>query len=145
MPSPFTVASVPAWMRSVVFAPPMPTHVASIPATFGSGFPMTHVPDTDVTVPPVATYPDQFRELPRTVEVGDGSTTFTVHLEYVRNGTALSFKVNSSPGGIVWVDGASRGRVPVTGLKLESRQTLLELRKPGEDTGLLLKLQYRPN
>ena len=80
-----------------------------------------------------------------TVEVGDGSTTFTVHLEYVRNGTALSFKVNSSPGGIVWVDGASRGRVPVTGLKLESRQTLLELRKPGEDTGLLLKLQYRPN
>jgi serine/threonine protein kinase len=80
-----------------------------------------------------------------TVEVGDGSTTFKVQLEYVRTGTALSFKVNSSPGGIVWVDGASRGRVPVTGLKLESRQTLLELRKPGEDTGMLVKLQYRPN
>src|SRR5258708_9193987 len=70
VPSPFTVASVPAWMRSVVFAPPMPTHVASIPGTLGSGFATTHVPVTDVTVPPVATYPDQFRDVPRTVVVG---------------------------------------------------------------------------
>src|SRR5256885_9257379 len=29
--------------------------------TFGSGFAMTYVPDTDVTVPQFATYPEQFR------------------------------------------------------------------------------------
>ncbi|HWE25595.1 MAG TPA: hypothetical protein VG496_16785, partial [Myxococcales bacterium] len=79
------------------------------------------------------------------VEVGDASTPFRVHLEYVRSGSALSFKVTSSPGGIVWVDGTSRGQVPITGLKLESRQTLLELRKPGADTGMSVKLQYRAN
>src|SRR5438105_15774171 len=67
VPSGFTVASVPAWMRSVVLAPPTPTQVASTPATFGSGFAMTHVPLTEVKVPPVATYPDQFRDVPRTV------------------------------------------------------------------------------
>jgi hypothetical protein len=77
--------------------------------------------------------------------VGDASTSFKVQLDYVRSGSALSFKVNSAPWGIVWVDGTSRGRVPLTGLKLESRQTLLELRKPGEDTGMVVKLQYRSN
>ena len=46
---------------------------------------------------------------------------------------------------MLWVDGTSRGRVPVTGVKLEARQTLLEMRKPGEDTGMLVKLQYRAN
>jgi hypothetical protein len=80
-----------------------------------------------------------------TIEVGDASSPFKVQLEYVRSGSALSFKVNSAPWGIVWVDGTSRGRVPLTGLKLESRQTLLELRKPGEDTGMVVKLQYRSN
>ena len=80
-----------------------------------------------------------------TVEVGDTTTLFRVHLDYARSGSGLSFNVNSSPGGIVWIDGTSRGRVPVTGLKLESKQTLLELRKPGEDTGMVVKLQYRAN
>jgi serine/threonine protein kinase len=80
-----------------------------------------------------------------TVEVGDATTLFKVHLEYVRSGSALSFNVNSSPGGLVWVDGTSRGRVPVTGLKLESKQTMVELRKPGEETGMIVKLQYRAN
>jgi hypothetical protein len=79
------------------------------------------------------------------VEVGDTSTIFKVHLDYARSGSALSFNVNSSPGGVVWVDGTSRGPVPVTGLKLESKQTLLEVRKPGEDTGMVVKLQYRAN
>jgi hypothetical protein len=33
----------------------------------------------------------------------------------------------------------------VSGVKLEPRQTLLELKKPGEESGMLVKLQYRPN
>ena len=32
-----------------------------------------------------------------------------------------------------------------SGVKLESRQSLLELKKPGAETGMLVKLQYRPN
>ena len=67
MPSGSTVASVPAWIRSVVFAPPMPTHVASIPATLGSGFATTHVPVTDVTVPPVDLASDDIKKLKETL------------------------------------------------------------------------------
>jgi len=79
------------------------------------------------------------------VEVGDSSTAYKVQLEYVRSGSALNVKVSTSPWAIVWVDGTSRGRAPVSGVKLESRQTLLELKKPGEESGMLVKLQYRPN
>ncbi|MFL5310144.1 MAG: protein kinase domain-containing protein [Myxococcales bacterium] len=80
-----------------------------------------------------------------TVEVGDSSSPYKVQLEYVRSGSALNVKVSTSPWAIVWVDGTSRGRAPVSGVKLEPRQTLLELKKPGEDSGMLVKLQYRPN
>jgi predicted Ser/Thr protein kinase len=80
-----------------------------------------------------------------TVEVGDSNTAYRVQLEYARSGSALNLKVSSSPWAIVWVDGTSRGRSPVSGVKLEPRQTLLELKKPGEDTGMTIKLQYRPN
>jgi hypothetical protein len=80
-----------------------------------------------------------------TVEVGDSSSAYKVQLEYVRSGSALNVKVSTSPWAIVWVDGTSRGRAPVSGVKLEPRQTLLELKKPGEDSGMLVKLQYRPN
>ena len=80
-----------------------------------------------------------------TVEVGDSSTPYKVQLEFVRSGSALNVKVSTSPWAIVWVDGTSRGRSPVAGVKLEPRQTLLELKKPGEDSGMLVKLQYRTN
>ena len=80
-----------------------------------------------------------------TVEVGDSNTPYKVQLEYVRSGSALNVKVSTSPWSIVWVDGTSRGRAPVSGVKLEPRQTLLELKKPGEDSGMSVKLQYRPN
>jgi hypothetical protein len=80
-----------------------------------------------------------------TVEVGDSSSRYKVQLDYVRSGSALNVKVSTSPWAIVWVDGTSRGRAPVSGVKLEPRQTLLELKKPGEDSGMLVKLQYRPN
>jgi hypothetical protein len=80
-----------------------------------------------------------------TVEVGDSSTPYRVQLEYLRSGSALNLKVSTSPWAIVWVDGTSRGRAPVAGVKLESRQTLLELKKPGEESGMVVKLQYRAN
>jgi hypothetical protein len=80
-----------------------------------------------------------------TVEVGDASTPFKVQLDYVRSGTALTLKISSSPLAIVSVDGTSLGRGPVTGVKLESRPTAIELKKPGDATGMVVKVQYRPN
>jgi hypothetical protein len=80
-----------------------------------------------------------------TVEVGDSSTAFKVRLEYLRSGGGLNLKISSSAGADVWVDGASRGSGPVVGVKLESRQTLIELKRPGDGTGMLVKLHYRPN
>ena len=53
--------------------------------------------------------------------------------------------MTTSPWAIVWIDGTSRGRAPVSDVKLESKQTVLELKKPGQDQGMTLKLQYRPN
>jgi hypothetical protein len=80
-----------------------------------------------------------------TIEVGDSSTPFKVQLEYVRSGTALNLKISSAPLANVWVDGTSLGNGPVSGVRLESRPTAIELKKPGEDAGMLVKLQYRPN
>ena len=60
---PLTVACVPAWMRSRVSMPPMPTHVASAPATEADTLGTIHVPVTEVYVPPLAAYPDQFDEV----------------------------------------------------------------------------------
>src|SRR4051794_26889897 len=63
-PLPLTVCWVPAWIRSRVLTPPMPTHAASIPkfvSLVKSG--MVQVPDTAVNEPPVAAYPDQLCEV----------------------------------------------------------------------------------
>src|SRR6185312_8141603 len=62
-PEPLITAWVPTWIRSRVFTPPMPTHVASacVPlalTTVGT----VHVPLTAVKVPPVASYPDQLKD-----------------------------------------------------------------------------------
>jgi len=79
------------------------------------------------------------------LEVGDSSTPYKVQLEYVRSGGTLNLKVSTSPWAIVWIDGTSRGRAPVSDVRLESKQTTLELKKPGQDQGMTVKLQYRPN
>src|SRR4051812_20926897 len=53
-------ACVPAWMRSLVVIPPMPTQVASAPLVVVATVGTVHVPVTEVKLPPVAEYPDQF-------------------------------------------------------------------------------------
>ncbi len=60
---PLTVACVPAWMRSFESMPPIPTHVASAPDVVASTVGTVHVPVTDVKLPPVAEYPDQFDDV----------------------------------------------------------------------------------
>src|SRR5260370_23114935 len=65
LPEPETVCCVPAWIRSRVLTPPMPTHAASAPAgESGVNLGTVQVPLTAVNVPPVAEQPDQFCEGP---------------------------------------------------------------------------------
>ncbi|MGZ6141849.1 MAG: serine/threonine protein kinase [Myxococcales bacterium] len=82
-----------------------------------------------------------------TIEVGDDSTQFKVSLDYTVSGSAISFKINSNPWAIASVNGTSKGRTPIADLKVEKadKATVVELKKPGSDTGMPLRLLYRPN
>ena len=54
-PEPETVCCVPAWMRSRLVTPPMPTQAASAPADeSGVNWGTVHMPLTPLKVPPVA-------------------------------------------------------------------------------------------
>jgi hypothetical protein len=80
-----------------------------------------------------------------TIEVGDDSTPFKVSLDYTIAGGAIHFKVNSVPWAIARVNGPWRGRTPVADLRVEKSMTVLELKKPGSDTGMTLRLLFKPN
>ena len=80
-----------------------------------------------------------------TIEVGDGATEFKVQLDYAISGGTVTFKVNSVPFAIVSVDGPSRGRTPVSSVKVEKKMTVLELKRPGAENGMTLRLLFRPN
>ena len=54
VPLPSTIACVPAWIRSLLVSPPIPTHVASAPEDVGDTVGTVHVPVTEVNVPPLA-------------------------------------------------------------------------------------------
>src|SRR5215471_10519360 len=63
-PWPDTICCVPAWIRSRLRTPPIPTHAASIPPGLSAlNCGTVHVPVTWVNVPPVAAYPDQLCEV----------------------------------------------------------------------------------
>jgi hypothetical protein len=80
-----------------------------------------------------------------TLEVGDGSTPFRISIEFQRSGPALSLKVKSDPWGIVSFDKISKGKSPVGDLKLDDHLIVLELKKPGEETGMAVRLRYTGN
>src|ERR1700737_1927343 len=64
-PLPVETSCVPAWIRSWLLTPPMPTQVAPTPgAPFGASWGTVHVPVTPVYGwLPVAAYPDQLCEV----------------------------------------------------------------------------------
>jgi hypothetical protein len=79
------------------------------------------------------------------IEVGDDSTQFKVSLDYAVAGGATTFKVSSTPWAILSVNTTSRGRTPVADVKVEKTMTVLELKKPGSDTGMTVRLVFKPN
>jgi hypothetical protein len=79
-----------------------------------------------------------------TLDVGDASTAYAVHIDYRRAGSALELKISTSPSATIWFNGSLRGASPAEGVRLESDQSLLELKRPGQSSGMWLRLQYRP-
>jgi len=80
-----------------------------------------------------------------TIEVGDGTSPFKLSLDYAVSGGGLTLKVNSVPFAIVSVNGPSKGRTPVSDIRVEKTMTVLEMKQPGSDTGMTLRLLFRPN
>ncbi|HEX4382490.1 MAG TPA: serine/threonine-protein kinase [Myxococcales bacterium] len=80
------------------------------------------------------------------ITVGDDNTPFKVTIDYtVSNGSVLA-KVSSTPWAIASVNGPSKGRTPVGDIAIGAKSpTLVELKKPGNDTSMSLRLKYTPN
>jgi len=75
------------------------------------------------------------------IEVGDAATPFRIGLEYAVSAGVFTVKVNSTPKGVASVNGRS-----VSIAKLDrSAQTVVEVRKPGEDAGMTVRLAFKPN
>jgi cytoskeletal protein RodZ len=80
-----------------------------------------------------------------TAEVGDDSTPYKIGLDYAVANGALTVKVSSTPWAIVSVGGTSKGKTPVADIKIEKTMTVVELKKPGSDTGMTVRLLFKPN
>ena len=148
-PKPEEKRSAPPQEKPAEQRKPEPRKQAFAGKTFGT---LTLNPGPNVSVVFGATaYPKQVGAfmLPinaeaGSIEVGDGSTLFKVHLDYTVAGGALQLRVSSVPWSIASVNGPSRGRTPVV-VKIEKQpMTVLELKKPGAQTGMALRLLFRP-
>ena len=77
-----------------------------------------------------------------TITVGDDSTPFKVTLDYTVQGSEMIFKIDSKPFAIVSVDGPTRGKTPVSDLKIEKKLTVVELKKPGQPPAMTIRLRF---
>ena len=77
-----------------------------------------------------------------TITVGDDTTAFKVTLEYTVQGSEMTFKLDSKPFAIVSIDGPSKGKTPVSDIKIEKKLTVVELKKPGQETGMSIRLRF---
>jgi serine/threonine protein kinase len=81
-----------------------------------------------------------------TIEVGDATTPFKMQIDYAIAGGVMTVKVNSVPWAIASAGGTTRGRTPVADIKVDKGPpTALELKKPGSDNAMSVRLLYRPN
>ncbi len=77
-----------------------------------------------------------------TVDIGDETTPYKVTLEYTRADKELVLKVKSAPWAIVFVDQVSKAKTPVSDVHIGDKLTLVELKKPGQDTGMQIRLRF---
>lgn len=72
------------------------------------------------------------------IQVGGAGSPFQVDLGY----DAQSLTVNSEPWAIVYVNGVSKGKTPVRGLKLSEGKVSMALKTPGVEQALELTVLY---
>ena len=104
----------------------------SIPLTF-DGQPLGKAPGTQK----IAVTKDS-----GTIEFGDATSQFRVTAEYTVAGKELVLKIRSDPWAIVSVDQVSKGKTPVSDVKIGDAVVTVEFKKPGQDSGLALRLSF---
>jgi hypothetical protein len=77
-----------------------------------------------------------------TIEFGDATTQFRVTADYTVSGKELVLKIKSDPWAIVSVDQVSKGKTPVSDIKIGETLVTVEFKKPGQDSGLALRLSF---
>ena len=80
-----------------------------------------------------------------TIEVGDATSQFKVTLEYTTANKEMTVKVKSEPWAIVSVDQVSKGKTPVADVKIGDALVTVELKKPGQESGMAVRLRYQGN
>lgn len=79
------------------------------------------------------------------IAVGDDNTLFKVKIDYQIQGGVALLKVSSDPWAIASVNGPSKGKTPIADLKIDNKTaTVVELRKPGNDSAMTLRLLFKP-
>ncbi len=132
---------------------PKPEKAATPPAKKGAGtFTVNAGPDVPVTYSGTTNKGGAQKlalaDDSGSVDVGDDSSPYKVTLEYSKSGKELVLKVKSTPWAIVSLDQVSHGKTPTPpGSELHIGKTLsvLELKKPGQDTGMQIRLLFSAN
>jgi len=75
-----------------------------------------------------------------TIEVGDDSTPYRVTLDYAVSGAALNVTLHPASRALATVNGKAAAEA-----RIDKTMSVLELKRPGAETGLTVRLLYKAN
>jgi len=75
-----------------------------------------------------------------TIEVGDDSTPYRVTLDYAVSGAALNVKLHPASRAVATVNGKAAAEA-----RIDKTMSVLELKRPGAESGLTVRLLYKAN
>ena len=75
-----------------------------------------------------------------TIEVGDDSTPERVTLDYAVSGAALSVKLHPASSALATINGKAAAEA-----RIDKTMSVLELKRPGADSGMTVRLLYKAN
>ena len=65
--------------------------------------------------------------------------------DFTRSGKELVVKIKSEPWAIVSVDQVSKGKTPVSDVRIGEALVTVEFKKPGQDSGMAIRLRFVGN
>jgi hypothetical protein len=81
-----------------------------------------------------------------TITVGDDNTAYKLTLHYTVQGKELVLRADSKPFSIVAVDdGPTKGKTPVADIRVEDKLMKVEFKKPGQPSGMTIRLRFTGN